>query len=86
METVGLSPKAIAASIAALLTPLVVAFVAEHLDTNLDVNLTQAIIGSVVTSAIVFVAARFAKPGVVVTKGEPKSTVTGPNVGGGTNG
>lgn len=65
-ETVGTSPKAIAAALAALIAPVIVGFVLDQFGVDVDVNLVAAILGSVILAVITFIAAKVAPPGKVV--------------------
>jgi hypothetical protein len=66
METIGASPKKIAATITALVVPYVIGLLARTFGWELDVGTVTAIVGPVVLAAVVFAAAHLAKPGIVV--------------------
>lgn len=68
LETVGLSPKAVAASLTATLTPIVTGFVLDKAGLAIDVSVVSTVVGSVVTLVVVGVAAYWAKVGTVVRK------------------
>jgi hypothetical protein len=67
-ETVGTSPKAIAAAITAAVAPVVVGLALNQVGVEIDVETAAAIIGPIVLGAVTFLAARLAGPGTVVRK------------------
>jgi hypothetical protein len=78
-ETVGTSPKAIAASLAALIAPIVAGVVLNALGVEVDVDTVAAILGPLFLGIITFIAARLASPGKVVEV--PVDTPAGPEAG-----
>lgn len=70
-ETVGTSPKAIAAAITAAVAPVIVGFIAKALGAEVDIDTVAAILGPIVLAAATFLAARWAKPGTVVRRDGP---------------
>lgn len=68
VETVGLSPKAIYASLTATITPIVAGFLLDKVGLAIDVSVVAALVGSVITLVGTFVAAYWARVGAVVRK------------------
>lgn len=65
MQTIGLSPKAIAAGITGYAAPLVIGWLAEKWGLNVDASTAQAFLLPLVTAAVTFAAAYLAKAGLV---------------------
>lgn len=70
LETIGVSPKAIAASIAGYLAPLVVGVIAEQLGAEISVETGTAFLLPLITAAVTFAAAYLARAGLVVNTDE----------------
>jgi hypothetical protein len=80
VQTVGASPKKIAATITAYLATLACGFVAKRLGWNIDVTTAQALLSPLVVAAVTYVAAHLAPPGkVYVDQTLYPDAFTGPN-------
>lgn len=69
--TIGLSPKAVAASLTALVVPYFVALLAKAIGLEVDVDTAAAIAGPPILAAVTFLAARLARVGIVHVEGPP---------------
>lgn len=80
VQTIGPSPKKIAATITALAVPYLLGFVGDRLGFEVDVSTATAIVGPVVLAACTYVAAHLARPGkVYVDQTLYPDAFTGPN-------
>ena len=78
MTQIGISPKAIAASLTALVAPVAVAYLAKLVGLHVNVDTVTAIIGPTILAAVTFVAAYASKAGIVHIDGYP-DPLAGPN-------
>lgn len=69
--TIGLSPKAVAASLTAAAATVLVGLAFKLVGIELDVGIVGAIIGPLILAGVTFVAARLARVGVVHIEGPP---------------
>jgi len=81
-QTVGVSPKAVAAAVSTFVATIAVGFVANKIGLDVDVDTAAALILPVITAVITFVVSYAAKPGLVVNTDEVNvdGDVTNPNV------
>lgn len=69
-QTVGVSPKVVAAAVTTFVATVAVGFVANKIGLGVDVDTLEAILLPVVTSVVTFVVSYLAKPGLVVNTDE----------------
>jgi hypothetical protein len=69
-ETVGVSPKAVAAAVTTFVASIAVGFVANKIGLGVDVETVEALLLPVVTAVVTFLVSYAAKPGLVVNTDE----------------
>jgi hypothetical protein len=67
-ETVGISPKAWAATVGAFLATVIVGYVGDKVGLGIDVESVSALVVPLLTAVFTFLAAYAAKAGLVVNK------------------
>jgi hypothetical protein len=70
METVGISPKVVAATIASYIATLVGGLVVNELGVELDLTAVEAVLLPFITVVVTAIAGFLAKPGQVINKGQ----------------
>jgi predicted anti-sigma-YlaC factor YlaD len=69
-QTVGVSPKVVAAAVTTFVATVAVGFVANKVGLGVDVATVEALLLPLVTAVVTFVVGYLAKPGLVVNTDE----------------